>query len=91
MGKSAFASVLALVQLICKEWTAVRERSGRGCCKACKTALHARSDRGCCEACRNAGHHRVIGLSDHHVLHYVVTAACLLQLANLSALVASSS
>mmetsp|Transcript_14858 Transcript_14858/g.44896 ORF Transcript_14858/g.44896 Transcript_14858/m.44896 type:complete len:280 (-) Transcript_14858:788-1627(-) len=40
---------------------------------------------------RNAGHHRCIGLSDHHVLHYVVTAACLLQLANISDLVARNS
>ena len=28
---------------------------------------------------RNAGHHRFIGGSDHHILHYVVTAACVLQ------------
>ena len=36
--------------------------------------------------CRNAGHHRLVGLSDHHILHYVVTAACLLQISNLFAL-----
>lgn len=35
---------------------------------------------------RNSGHHRCIGLSDHHILHYVVTAACLLQIGNLFAL-----
>ena len=35
---------------------------------------------------RNSGHHRYIGLSDHHILHYVVTAACLLQIGNLFAL-----
>lgn len=36
--------------------------------------------------CRNSGHNRVIGLSDHHILHYVVTAACFLQIGNLFAL-----
>lgn len=36
---------------------------------------------------RNEGHHRCVGLSDHHLLHYSVTAACLLQVANIMTLV----
>lgn len=36
----------------------------------------------CC--CRNGGHARLPwGLTDHHLLHYQVTLACALQVANL--------
>jgi len=33
---------------------------------------------------RNAGHNRWEGWSDHHILHYVVTAACCIQLMHLA-------
>lgn len=29
---------------------------------------------------RNGGHERPVGLQDHHLLHYLVSAACTLQL-----------
>lgn len=39
---------------------------------------------------RNGGHEgRPLGLQDHHILHYCVTSACLLHVANIMQLVAA--
>lgn len=34
-------------------------------------------------ACRNGGHERLCGLQDHHLLHYKVTVACAIHVANI--------
>ena len=33
--------------------------------------------------CRNGGHSRCSGIQDHHILHYVVTVACGIQVSSL--------
>jgi hypothetical protein len=38
----------------------------------------------CAVLCRNGGHERLLGLQDHHLLHYKVTLACAVHVANIT-------